>query len=521
MAEAVAGKRAWQAETVEAPALRAIVLRQVELGEADRMISLLTAERGREEARVPQARSSRKRFGGLDLFVLAEVRFDPRPSSGRLQEARVLRTHAGIGQDAVRLALAGRVAELLLQCAQEEQEGQDLFRLAEAALLALDREPGVDVGGHGWARAFELKLLHVLGCRPQLRRCAASGREPAVPPLSWSVACGGVLSSDMRERDPMARPIADDVVALLDRALHLPLSEQSSLTWSSRQAREAAVAMHDFVAENVGPRDRALRFLAQILPMVPLLCLAAGCPVSELPDEVRVQGYLFSTPDPVDASGEADLALAVPGADGTAWSDDGRLLGEAVVPYADHPEWYRFDALPPETAVHLVFGPPPDHGTDAAYVATVLSGRTAGDDLYVDPGAFHIWPLASAQGWVEGWFGAVPGSPIARPTFDPELAGEGGMAIGRIAGAEDREGLRVVFRDGAGFDREAWYTDPEGAPALGTGISRDGGFAVFGLSAGPVEVLLFDADGEGHGGAFVTRIEEDGVTSLFGFEVLG
>jgi DNA repair protein RecO (recombination protein O) len=499
--------------------MHAIVLRQVDYGEADRIVSLLSAERGRLEVRIPSARKSRKRFGGLDLFVLAEATLAPGRGAPRLAEARVVESFPGIRLDVVRLALAGYAAELLLQAAQEEHEGGELFRLAVAALGSLDRPEEDDIGGMGWARAFELKLLHVLGSRPSLRRCAVTGEALSGTPVLWSVRCGGVLSPSMRDEDPAAETLSADVVRQLDRALHLPLARQTEVGWTARQLREARGPMRDFVGDHVGGRDKALRFLEGVLPALLLLALIGlgGCVDPGSPSFVRVQGYLYSTPDPVDADGVVRPEFQVPGADGTAWTDAGELLAEASVPFTDHQAYYRFDDVPAESAVHLVFEPPRQPQDEVDYVATVLSGRSAREDLYVDAGAFHIWSRADAMGWVDDWFDVVDKTMVDRPTFDPEVDGEGGIAVGRVLDAEEHLGLRVVFRDPSGFDREAWYTHDDGAPTVGEGISQDGGFAVFGMSPGPVEVLLFDADGTGHGVPFVTRFEEDGVTSLFGF----
>ena len=496
----------------------ALVLRQVDFGEADRIVSLLTPDRGRVETRIPQARRSRKRFGGLDLFVLAEVRFRERKGAPRLEEARAVRDFVGIRDDLVRLALAGHAAELLLQAAPEEDESEQLFRLALAALESLDGEQGSDPGGHGWARAFELKLLHVLGSRPSLRRCSVSGAA-AGSRMLWSVRCGGVLSAEMRDEDPLARPIAADVVDLLDRALHTPLADQSALAWTDRQRREAGVAMRDFVGEHVGGRDRARRFLEQILPLALLVFALAGCQAWEPPSQVRIQGYLFNTPEPVDLDGAVDLAFSVPGAEADAWNDVGERLVEASNPYGDHPSWYRFEGLPPTAGVHLVFQPPEEPIDEVRYVTTVLSGQTAVDDLFVDAGVLHIWSLADAELWTGGWFDAVADPSAARPTFDEAAPDEGGIAVGRVVDAPAHEGLRLVFRDPSGAEVEAWYTDADGEPIKGDGLSADGGFAAFGLPAGPAQVLVLDPDGTRRPGSFVTRFEEDGLTSLFGFQV--
>lgn len=496
----------------------ALVLRQVDYGEADRIVSLLTPDLGRVETRIPQARRSRKRFGGLDLFVLAEVRFSARKGAPRLEEARPIRSFSRIGEDVIRLALAGRAAELLLQAAPEGQASPELFRLAVAALESLDVEGEAETGGHGWARAFELKLLHVLGSRPSLRRCVATGGPPGTPML-WSVRCGGVLSAVMRDEDPLARPIAADVVGLLDRALHAPLASQADIAWSDRQTREAGAAMRDFVGEHVGGRDRALRFLEQLLPLTLLALALAGCPAWEPPEQVRLQGYLFNTPDPTNLDGEVDLAFVVVGAEGDAWNDVGDRIIASTTPYSDAPSWHRFEGLPPTAGVHLVFQPPDEPADEVEYITTVLSGTTAAADLYVDPGVFHIWSRADVDAWTTGWFDAVADPDAPRPTFDPAVADEGGMAVGQVVDPGDQPGLRLVFRDLSGLEREAWYTDEDGLPTKGDGLSADGGFAVFGLAAGPVQVRLLDADGTERGGTFATRFEEDAITSLFGFGV--
>ena len=56
---------------------RAVLLRQVDTGESDRVVTLLTEELGKVSAIARGARKSRKRFGAaLALFVLAEAELD-------------------------------------------------------------------------------------------------------------------------------------------------------------------------------------------------------------------------------------------------------------------------------------------------------------------------------------------------------------------------------------------------------------------------------------------------------------
>ena len=493
--------------------LRALVLRQVDYGEADRMVSLLSAERGRVELRVPQVRKSRKRFGGLDLYALAE--FELGRSRGRevLKSAQVIDAWLGIRDSLERLALAAYAAELLVQAVPEDAPSDNAFRLAQAAFASLDACVDDDHGGQVWARAFELKLLHVLGARPSLRACVVCGAGLQDQPLHWSVDQGGVLVGDCARGISHTQPASLRVVELLDRCLHLPLARQGETRWSSDDEQQARQMMVPFIVAQVGARDRARRFLDQMLglPLALLTCLllAGGCSPVQAPERVRVQGYLFAEPDP------ADDAVPISGSEVGAFSNEGALLAEGSEPFTDYPGFYRFLDLPPSSAVHLVFG-----AVDDGSVATLLSGRSASDDLWVDRGAFHLWSRDIATGWALEWRSAVVGKGgSAAPTFDAELAGEGGLLRGTLTAPEDHLGTRLLAVDASGSEREFWYTDADGAPAASLGTSSEGGFALYGLAPGPLQIYVLSEQGDRGEQAFVTLTLEDTVTSLFGFEL--
>lgn len=502
--------------------LDAVVLRQVDVGEADRIVSLITPSRGRIDARVPGVRKSRKRFGGLDLYVRAEVELALGRSKSRLSSMRIIDDHVGIRSDVERLALAGYAAELMLQCVAEDQEAEQPFRLACSAFQSLGGASAVDPGGQGWARAFELKLLHVLGNRPILRRCASCDGPLDPDRLAWSLQAGGVLSGDCREDDPVASRIAPSLAGQLDRALRLPLARQGELEWSRRDEDEARHVMAHFVAEHVGPRDRARRFLEQILQPNSTLGLAAllgvvllvtAGPLACLPGDnaagVRVQGYLYDTLEPQDDE------EPISGAEVTAWADDGRLLVEGAE-HSRYVGFYRVSDLAPETAVHLEFESPSDQ-----WLSTVLSGRTASNDLWVEPGVFHLIPRDSYESDLQAWVEALAPDASLKSTWgDVQHPGEGGAVFGQLLNPEDHLGLRLSFVDSDDVARAAVYTDAEGLPSRALGITEHGGFAVFGLAPGPAHVFLTELDGTSSGRSFVTRISEGGVTSLSGFEVL-
>ena len=97
----------------------ALLLRRVELGETDLVLTLFTQKLGRISAIARGARRSTKRFGGaLEPFFTLRVRLEERPRSElfSLSEASLLRPRLGLLSELSRLEVAGRA----LSCDTEE-----------------------------------------------------------------------------------------------------------------------------------------------------------------------------------------------------------------------------------------------------------------------------------------------------------------------------------------------------------------------------------------------------------------
>lgn len=471
-----------------------LVLRLAQFGESDRMASLLMADGARRELRVPQARASRKRFGGFDLYVRLVCSFTPdRKGRPRLQSVEVQESHEGLRGELVRAALAAHVAELLLQASQEDHPAPDLYRLALAALQSLARGDA-DAAPAAWARGFELKLLHVLGVRPSLRRDAANGAPLPDLGLRWSTTHGGALAPG-GPTDARALPISPGTLRAMDAALRTPLSDQSSVEWPPAAGPEAERALRDFLAVHVGRREKARRFLAEILGPLALLLALTGCTPYEAPSSVRVQGWLYASTAPDEQT------PVVPGVVAEALDADGALVAEGTEPFSDAPGYYRFSGLPPEAHHHYVFTP----DTLDEHVPTVVSGATAPDDLYVDAGAFHLWPRPELD--AELALLADSGAPL--PTFGDGV--DGGWVRGVVP--EPVVGADLVVVDADGQEVQPLYLDDAGEPTGSASLTASGRFVVLGLPVGPAALTVRE-DGALVDGGLALHVVEDGVTSL-------
>jgi DNA repair protein RecO (recombination protein O) len=206
------------------PPFSGIVVGRQDLGETDRIVRLLTPERGRVSVVARGARAARSAWAVLD--VGARVRVATRPSRGGLppivladvEDPRVhVRGSLGL------LALAQYACEVCGALAREEQPEPKLYGLLETALLLLDALEG-EPGG-AFRAGLEVKALTFAGVAPGLTRCVACV-EPADEEMAFYPAGGGLRHLRCAgPEDGPGRRVASALLHALEHARRAPLRE--------------------------------------------------------------------------------------------------------------------------------------------------------------------------------------------------------------------------------------------------------------------------------------------------------
>src|SRR6187402_649650 len=187
----------------------AIVLRTMELGEADRVLSVLTPRLGKLRVIAKGVRRPRSRIGGgLQPFsdvqlVLAVGRTFDVVTSSSIEDP-----HLGLRNDLHSTAAAWYVVELADRFCEGAADSHEAFRLLAQALSALDA--GSEITREVVARWFELHLLDAMGFRPELARCLECGAEIEPAGNAFSAVGGGVLCPQCRTGALAARDISPD-----------------------------------------------------------------------------------------------------------------------------------------------------------------------------------------------------------------------------------------------------------------------------------------------------------------------
>jgi DNA repair protein RecO (recombination protein O) len=190
--------------------LDAVVIKSRNLGEADKLITLYSRERGKVRAVARGARRPRNRLAAsTEIFTHGNYLLFANQGLDNISQCEITESFRGLRESLEGAAAATYCLEIVERMTEEEEPGGDLFPflLAMLRVLAADEED-LELA----VRVFELGLLARLGYLPEFSQCVNCGCE-VKQGASFSAALGGVLCGDCRTQDRDAPPVAPDTLA--------------------------------------------------------------------------------------------------------------------------------------------------------------------------------------------------------------------------------------------------------------------------------------------------------------------
>ncbi len=169
----------------------AVVLRTFRYGEADRILHLYTAERGRVNAIAKGVRRVKSRFGGRlePLFRINLVLHEGRGELCTVTQAETVAAHPALRERRESLDRASQACDAVLRLLDSEEPNRPAYNLLCRELQLLDTDAEAATRSH--ALAFRIKLLLAAGFAPELASCAACGDHEHLG--AFSASAGGVV----------------------------------------------------------------------------------------------------------------------------------------------------------------------------------------------------------------------------------------------------------------------------------------------------------------------------------------
>ena len=193
----------------------AIVLRTHKLGEADRIITLLTRQHGRVRAVAKGVRRTTSRFGSrLEPFTHVDLQLAEGRNLDTITQAETLTPFSkGLGLDYDRYTAGTVMLETADRLVSEEREPS-----VQQFLLLVGGLRAMVAGEHGPGQVLDsylLRSLAVAGWAPSFEHCARCGTEG---PHRWfNPSMGGVVCATCRV--PGSASPAPETLALLGALL--------------------------------------------------------------------------------------------------------------------------------------------------------------------------------------------------------------------------------------------------------------------------------------------------------------
>jgi len=240
----------------------AIVLSRFDLGEADRVLTLITPSIGKLKAIAKGIRRPTSRLGGsLEPFAELTVALARGRTFDVVTQVSVGHAWLALRDSLESAATAWYLAELADRSLEERHAAEPLYALLRRAYELLDA--GMAPGRV--ARWYEMHLLDELGMRPEVDRCVECDRVlDAGEQFRWVPPLGGVVC-ERCPGPPHARTgLGLDALKVLKAYQRLDIEALAELRLSADVEREVETALREFVRYALERDARSLAFLDEV-----------------------------------------------------------------------------------------------------------------------------------------------------------------------------------------------------------------------------------------------------------------
>ncbi len=245
----------------------AIILRRIDYGDYDLILTLFTLERGKISAIAKSAKKSTKRFGGiLEIFSVLDVVC----SSGKggnlviLQEADIINCLADIRTDFNKTAYASYWSETVNVWAENDAKQERLYRLLYYVLEQIDSG---HVSAEILSMLFQMRFASIAGICPNLVRCSMcqlavdSIREEHI---SFDFQKGGVVCRKCTGNSGNRLSLSKGTIKQLLWVDSGDLKKAGKIRFTSLALREGLNFLEAFMTYNLGKEMQSLKILKQI-----------------------------------------------------------------------------------------------------------------------------------------------------------------------------------------------------------------------------------------------------------------
>lgn len=236
-----------------------IVIRSINYGETNKIVTMYTRERGKLAFMARGAKKPNSRLSSITQpFTHGYFLVQTGSGLGTMQQGEIVSSLRSIREDLMKTAYAAYMAELIDKCTEEKQPDPYLFEFLQQSFHYLDEDYDPEI----LANIFEMKMLRLLGLHPVLDSCINCGSTEGK--FALSIRENGLLCHRCFEVDPYLLPLSQPAIKLLRIFYFFDLNRLGKIDVKPQTKKELRVAISMYFDEYSGLYFKSRKFLEQL-----------------------------------------------------------------------------------------------------------------------------------------------------------------------------------------------------------------------------------------------------------------
>jgi DNA repair protein RecO (recombination protein O) len=246
----------------------ACVLKRMDYGEADRILTLFTPHQGKLRAIAKGARRTTSRLAGhVELFARSQLQLASGRELAIVTQGELREPFPHLRGSLWHATTAYYLAELLDKFTEDHSEHRDLYTLLMDTLRRLDADAAQPQSSRAWqiVRYFELHLLGALVYQPALHECASCSATLGPVENGFNATLGGVLCPNCSRH--AQRPITLASFKVLRLLQTTPWDRLPQLRLEASQQHEVEYLLQLLIRFHLERDLKSWEFLRLIQPL--------------------------------------------------------------------------------------------------------------------------------------------------------------------------------------------------------------------------------------------------------------
>lgn len=248
----------------------AILLRKIEYGDHDLIITFLTQDRGKVTVMAKNAKKSVHRYSGaLDLFSLNHIQCSfpkkNKDSLVHLMQTDLENGFANIRYDVYKTAYASYWVEMIHFWLEEDRAQPQLYELLLFSLDMLDRS---DIRKEILNLLFQIRFMGISGFTPNIEMCeSCKTRVDDIPgqTVRFDLEEGRIICPDCSPGRPgRGLDVSKGTLKQLFWMNNADIHRADRIRFSPFIIKEGQVLLESFIPFHIGREFRSLKFLKRL-----------------------------------------------------------------------------------------------------------------------------------------------------------------------------------------------------------------------------------------------------------------